>query len=326
MDQPAGDDVVLPASAPGDTAMADVVETITTNAPTTDSTDGNGTISAEKPAVDGDAAPQSAAGGQQYSASTESILKRINEDAAIAAATGTPGWEAARASVMRDMQTVDKIPTPPPPRDTSTTKRGRGGKRASFADGESIVKTEGNGSQTTPGSTGRGRGGGRPRGRGRGGGRGGKRKREGQEDDETDDSEVYSPLVTQTKSGRNISKPTSFVPPPPSPTTTNKRKRPYRRNLEAALCKVCLRGTSPASNMIVFCDGCNTPYHRMCHKPPIDQAVIDEVDKEWYCSQCERQRVAPVPDSHVSDFVSAPGASVEQVRSLPNMKRVAADC
>ena len=249
----------------------------------------------------------------QFSAQTESILKRINANNANAAAAGTPGWEAARAEVMRGMATSDKLPTPTPPRDTSTPKRGgRGGKRASDAD-QSAIKMEGAASQATPGSSGRGRGGGRPRGRGRGGGRGGKRKREDKSDGESDDSEVYSPQVTMTKSGRSVQKPSTFAPPPPSPTTTTKRKRPYRRNPESAVCKVCLRGTSPASNMIVFCDGCNTPYHRYCHHPPIDQAVIDEVDKEWYCKQCEKERVVPVPDSDVADFVSAEGASLEQV-------------
>ncbi len=257
----------------------------------------------------------------QFSANTESILKRINDTAANAAASGTPGYEAAKEQIMKDMATSDKFPTPTPPRETPVPKRGgRGGKRASLTgNGDTImVKTEGDGSQTKPASTGRGRGrgGGRPRGRGRGGGRGGKRKREDGEDGDSEDSEVYSPAVTMTKSGRSIQKPTSFVPPPPSPTSTNKRKRPYRRNPESAVCKVCLRGTSPASNMIVFCDGCNTPYHRFCHHPPIDQAVIDEVDKEWYCKQCEKERVVPVPESEISSYISAPGAPLEQV-SVP---------
>lgn len=74
--------------------------------------------------------------------------------------------------------------------------------------------------------------------------------------------------------------------------------------------------------MIVFCDGCNTPYHRFCHHPPIDQAVIDEVDKEWYCTQCEKARVVPVPESEISSYISAPGASIEQV-SLPIYEVVA---
>ena len=256
----------------------------------------------------------------QFSAQTETILKRINANAANAAATGTPGWEAAKEQIMKDMATSDKFPTPTPPREMSAPKRGgRGGKRANFAgdvgaEGDPTpVKMEIEGVQTTPVSSGRGRGGGRPRGRGRGGGRGRKRKLEDRSDDDSDDSEVYNSVVTTTKSGRSVQKPTSFVPPPPSPTTTNKRKRPYRRNPDSAVCKVCLRGTSPASNMIVFCDGCNTPYHRYCHHPPIDQAVVDEVDKEWYCKQCEKERVIPVPESEVANFISAEGASLEQV-------------
>ena len=259
----------------------------------------------------------------QISAQTESVLKRINASAANAAAAGTPGWEAAREQIMKDMATSDKFPTPTPPRGTGVLKLGVSGEKRASSGGdgsaagdEIALKMEGEPSQTTPSSSGRGRGGGRPRGRGRGGGRGGKRKREERGDDDSEDSEIYTPLATTTKSGRSIQKPTSFVPPPPSPTTTNKRKRPYRRNPESAVCKVCLRGTSPASNMIVFCDGCNTPYHRMCHHPPIDQAVVDEVDKEWYCKQCERERVVPVPESEVAEFISAEDASLEQVRII----------
>ncbi|EMC92592.1 hypothetical protein BAUCODRAFT_125577 [Baudoinia panamericana UAMH 10762] len=176
------------------------------------------------------------------------------------------------------------------------------------------VKAESHNNTATPLTASRGSTRGRPRGRGRGGGRGGKRKREDREDGDSDSSEVYTPMATKTKSGRSIQKPSSFVPPPPapSPITSNKRKRTYRRNPESAVCKVCLRGTSPASNMIVFCDGCNTPYHRFCHHPPIDPSVIDEVDKEWYCKQCEQERVLPVPESEIADFVAAGGASVEQ--------------
>ncbi|KAH0366518.1 hypothetical protein KCU89_g18817, partial [Aureobasidium melanogenum] len=126
----------------------------------------------------------------------------------------------------------------------------------------------------TPPSTGRGRGrgrGGRPRGRG---GRGGRKPlAEGikihevssdSDDDLFDDAEG-TPLATTSRSGRAITKPTTFVPVIPSPTSGTKRKRNWgRRNPELAVCKQCLRPHSPATNMIVFCDGCNTPYHRYC--------------------------------------------------------------
>ena len=213
-----------------------------------------------------------------------------------------------------------------PTRGDSASARGsRSNKRVSFP----IVGVDTPSAMThaTPTSAPRGRPPGRPRGsrargptrgttRGNRGGRGGKRKRADDDDDggDTSDSETYAP--TTTKSGRNVQKPTTFVPPPqpsPPPMPSYKKKRTYRRNPESAVCKICLRGVSPASNMIVFCDGCNVPYHRYCHQPPIDQSVIDEVDKEWYCKQCERERIQPVPESHVVGFVSVEGASAEEV-------------
>ncbi|KAK5118125.1 hypothetical protein LTR62_004172 [Meristemomyces frigidus] len=175
------------------------------------------------------------------------------------------------------------------------------------------IKVEANG---TPAANARGSTRGRPRGRGRGSirGRGGKRKREDRDEGDSESSEeVYTPAAKITKSGRSIQKPTAYVPPPePSPVSGVKRKRTYRRNPESAVCKICLRGTSPASNMIVFCDGCNTPYHRYCHHPPIDQSVVDDVDKEWYCKQCESERLVPVPEAEVASFVAAESASAEQ--------------
>ncbi|KAM0720915.1 hypothetical protein Q7P37_003200 [Cladosporium fusiforme] len=212
-------------------------------------------------------------------------------------------------------------PAKTPSRGGSASARGsRSSKRVSFP----IVGEDTPMADATPSSAPRGRPPGRPRGsRARGptrastrGSRGGKRKRADDDDGEggSSDSEIYAP--TTTKSGRSVQKPTSFVPPPqPSPPTMPmyKKKRTYRRNPESAVCKVCLRGVSPANNMIVFCDGCNVPYHRYCHQPPIDQSVIDEVDKEWYCKQCERERIQPVPEAHVVGFVSAEGASAEEV-------------
>lgn len=300
------------------TSLAQPSSSVLSDAPATEAINPSASQdSLPKPSAEDVTAPSSFQ-EPQVSAQTESILKRINDNAANAAATGTPGWEAAREQVMRDMQTSDKFPTPTPPRETGATQAAAQGGTANG--GQITFKMEGDAIQVTPTSTGRGRGGGRPRGRGRGGGRGGKRKRGTGSDIESEDSEVYSPVVTTTKSGRSVQKPSSFVPPPPSPTTTSKRKRPYRRNPESAVCKICLRGTSPANNMIVFCDGCNSPYHRYCHHPPIDQAVVDEVDKEWYCKQCEKERVVPVPESDVVNFISAEGAPLEQVSVFQCLK------
>lgn len=238
-----------------------------------------------------------------FSSRTEEIVKHVKST--------TPGWEAAREQVIRDMATADKT-TPSHPRNGTMSKRG--GKQMSSLEGS--LKAEGE--TSAAGSAPRGRRRGRPPGRARGAGRGGKRKREDGDEGKglSSDSEVTTPVATMTKSGRNVQKPTSFVPPPePSPIAAApvKRKRTYRKNPESAVCKVCLRGTSPTTNMIVFCDGCNTPYHRFCHHPPIDQSVIDEVDKEWYCKQCRSERKLPVPESQIADFVAAQGAPQEQV-------------
>jgi hypothetical protein len=242
--------------------------------------------------------------------------------------------------VIQTEQTEPDQPSMATPQPTSTATPSRGGSvsargsRSNNSVSFPVIGEDTPNAMTdaTPSSTRRGRPPGRPRGsRARGptrgttrgsrggsrGGRAGKRKRA--DDDEGDDgassdSETYAP--TTTKSGRNVQKPTTFVPPPqpsPPPMPSFKKKRVYRRNPESAVCKTCLRGVSPASNMIVFCDGCNVPYHRYCHQPPIDQSVIDEVDKEWYCKQCERERIQPVPEAHVVGFVAAENASAEEV-------------
>lgn len=136
---------------------------------------------------------------------------------------------------------------------------------------------------------------------------------------DTDASENYNPMPTTTKSGRAVTKPTTFAPPAPSPASGQKRKRAYnRKNPELTVCKVCLRPHSPASNMIVFCDGCNTPYHRYCHHPPIDQKVVDVPEMEWFCADCSAERAPPQPETQVdvSTFVSGEGLSEDKVSAV----------
>ncbi|KAB8338839.1 hypothetical protein FH972_021783 [Carpinus fangiana] len=104
----------------------------------------------------------------------------------------------------------------------------------------------------------------------------------------------YTPQATITKSGRNVTKPSQFVPPVPemSPSSGQKRRRTYqRKNPEITqLCAKCSRGHSPASNMVVFCDGCNLAYHQWCHDPHIPREVVEIAEKEWFCSRCQSQR------------------------------------
>ncbi|KAH9832366.1 PHD-finger [Teratosphaeria destructans] len=242
---------------------------------------------------------------------TQQVLDRAKRVADEAARV-----EAPKDPTMGSTVSADLAATP-----TASKRGGRGGQRASFAPHGSAEKTTADPATATPGAARPGVKRGRPPGRGRGGNRGGakvaKRKRTDEDEGgDTDSSEeITIPLETMTKSGRAVSKPTSYVPPPaPSPVTGVKRRKTYLKKPESAVCKVCLRGTSPATNMIVFCDGCNTPYHRYCHHPPIDQTAIDQVDKEWFCQTCEKERVVPVADEQVANFIAAAGAPVEQRR------------
>ncbi|OJD39808.1 phd finger containing protein phf1 [Diplodia corticola] len=255
-----------------------------------------------------------------FSASTEEILRRVSANAS--AHVGTPGYEAAREQVLKSMVTSDKIPTPPP---MAATKRGaRGASKTALASSSTPRPESAAGageSSATPASvasatSARGRGSGR--GRGRGGSRGGKRKRADTPDseDDSDISSSYTPLPTKTKSGRNVTKPTQFMPVLPSPSTATRKKRPNRRPTEMSVCRVCQRGHSPISNMIVFCDGCNSGYHQYCHQPEIDREVVQVTEKEWFCGACvalRRKQDEAIPN--VNELVSGQSLTREEKRA-----------
>ncbi|KAL1958213.1 hypothetical protein VTO42DRAFT_4721 [Malbranchea cinnamomea] len=141
------------------------------------------------------------------------------------------------------------------------------------------------------------------------GSKGGKKRKSGRFDDDDDDviragdsssdeSDEPTPTTTMTKSGRQIHRPTAFVPPQQelsaSPPTTNpdkqparKKKRMYRKGRENNVtCVHCWRGHSPASNAIVFCDDCNGAWHQFCHDPPIATEVITVKEAQWFCREC----------------------------------------
>lgn len=246
------------------------------------------------------------------------------------------------------MVTSEDLPVPATvPRVKTKTggRRGRGGRRqldkqeAREGVGTALVSNqtteEVDGGNDRGKGKGRGRGGGRPRiHRGGGSGRGNKRKRgqseeeEGGGKDDTDDSENFTPLPTQSRSGRRIFKASTFSPvvidlettagtqPPPANDLSgtveggkNGRKR-YRKPGEASVCKNCGRGHSPRANVIVFCDGCNTPWHQHCHDPPITAEVVRVEEKEWFCGDCE---VLREEKAQLEGRVSAEGMSLAEV-------------
>ncbi|RPA87429.1 hypothetical protein BJ508DRAFT_59804 [Ascobolus immersus RN42] len=105
---------------------------------------------------------------------------------------------------------------------------------------------------------------------------------------DTSSDEEFTMEGKVTKSGRAVHRPSQYDPAIKTPT----RKRPPQKKLliDTKICKICQRGHSPNQNMIVFCDGCNAPYHQLCHNPPIDEIVIQVPEAEWFCAACSASR------------------------------------
>ena len=61
---------------------------------------------------------------------------------------------------------------------------------------------------------------------------------------------------------------------------------------------------------MVFCDNCDTPYHQLCHQPPVSDATIASSNK-WFCSTCK-----PQPIDGLNQGMSGQDLSLEQVRRL----------
>lgn len=108
-----------------------------------------------------------------------------------------------------------------------------------------------------------------------------------------------------SRTGRVIKAPKAFTPPPTS-VPTKKRKGGSRKKEANIVCIHCNRGHSPATNAIVFCDGCNNTWHQKCHDPPIDNQIVLVKDMEWHCGKC---KPAPRPRKDKDKYV--------QVKSTP---------
>ena len=94
-----------------------------------------------------------------------------------------------------------------------------------------------------------------------------------------------------TKSGRHVQKPTTYNPAEMESSGGRKRVHYSKvRTAEQALCKKCTRMHSPASNQMVFCDGCNDGWHQMCHDPWIGDDVVRDAKTAWFCAACRAKR------------------------------------
>lgn len=122
-----------------------------------------------------------------------------------------------------------------------------------------------------------------------------------------------------TKSGRQILKPDTYDPA--AEHNAKKSSKVVKRTAEQALCKKCTRMHSPASNQMVFCDGCNDPWHQRCHEPWIDDEIVKDQNIHWYCMVCQakRDRLQPKKKVEQPRLGSWAGKSTAQVSSISNM-------
>ena len=242
------------------------------------------------------------------------ILKRISGGPSGASGIGPigntalfPNYEDVKNRVMSEMKKVE-LPTTMP---QVTGRRNQGG-RASVGSASSAgvgAIATGTGAPTKDGpkqrnsSTrgGKRNGAGRPK-------AGSKRKRAakesseeessdsvemtdlGDDSDEDDAASIAEDFPRVTSSGRAVNRPAHFKPTVSD--TPPKKRGPSKKSVENALCKRCGRGHSPASNMIVFCDGCNLGWHQMCHDPPVSEEVVQSESAPWFCVDCVQKQEA----------------------------------
>lgn len=126
--------------------------------------------------------------------------------------------------------------------------------------------------------------------------------------------QAATPQITQ--SGRRILKPDTYDPA--AEDNAKKNARLGKRTTEQALCKKCTRMHSPATNQMVFCDGCNDPWHQRCHDPWIEDDIIKDQSLKWYCVICQAKRERLQPKKRVEQprFGSWADRPASQVSSL----------
>ena len=264
----------------------------------------------------------------QFSAATEMILKRINSGVGSTnfsslGITGTPpGYEDMRRSVLMGMKTSMNMEIPSS--STSSGRRSTGGRGSSgpvtgHSTGAFVVSGSPASARQNNGALGTGKG------RKRGSKTGQKRKRTKDESDssgsdsapmsglgedsDSDDNESVTELPRMTQSGRAVVKPTQFVP---AASEVSRKRGPAKRTQEHALCKRCGRGHSPATNMIVFCDGCNLGWHQMCHDPVVSDEMVKDESAAWYCADCTLKRARRGGGTDHFRGISWQGRSIEE--------------
>ncbi|KAK7943338.1 uncharacterized protein PG986_012451 [Apiospora aurea] len=269
----------------------------------------------------------------QFSAATEMILKRIRGEPtsfnnavspASAAGVSQSTYEDAKRRLVMSMNTTLTLPMPSSSASPAPTPT------PNLYSHNTATSRPPSGNTSKPAPTPKGA---NKRGKAQ---KGGKRKKMKGEKGEEDDSSSLSELsdmesdgappdpavLTMTKSGRQVQKPIQFTPA--QAAAASKKKHYGKRTPEQALCKVCTRGLSPASNQIVFCDGCNVCWHQLCHDPYIDDEFVSDESRSWFCRGCSAKKEKQLAKKKsVNGFkgVSWANKSAEQKRNhLSNLQ------
>ncbi|KAK6517154.1 hypothetical protein TWF506_007029 [Arthrobotrys conoides] len=104
----------------------------------------------------------------------------------------------------------------------------------------------------------------------------------------------HTPQKSKSKSKSKKMSRTSFTPV--NLTGGSRKPTVNQADLEEAMrlsmlnarCVTCHKASESKGDKIVFCDGCEKPYHQMCHRPKINQSYIEVLEKNWYCFKCAK--------------------------------------
>ena len=95
-----------------------------------------------------------------------------------------------------------------------------------------------------------------------------------------------------------------------------KALKSIREELEEDVCVICKKGNTWEGNDILFCDGCDDPYHQQCLTPPI---TIPEGD--WYCKTCNEQQSMTYIHAYLTTVLQFVVAPVVEERDMTHIAR-----
>ncbi len=126
---------------------------------------------------------------------------------------------------------------------------------------------------------------------------------------EGDPAHSATATPTVTKSGRQVTKPSTYNPV--AVDQGAKKRQRAERSGKPPLCKRCTRWPSFDHNKIVICDECLAPWHQRCHTPNIPSDAVGD-DVHWVCDGCKSEQPPKKVKIHAREDVN--GANQPHVK------------